>query len=110
MISLESIKRQCRLELEDNTENDYLQELLADAIEAVEQRLNRKLYADQAAIDADPAATETALILPRSVRRAVLMLISDLYENRGATSVLTLNANPLFDDMLNPWRVYPNGY
>jgi hypothetical protein len=48
--------------------------------------------------------------MPRSVRRAVLMLISDMNENRGVTSVLKMDENPTFDRLLDPWRVYPNGY
>lgn len=112
MLTLTSIKRQLRLDDEDvdEAELQYLQELEAAAIDMLEQHLNRKLYADQAAIDADPQATSTALVLPASVKRAGLMLVSDMYENRGATSLLSLNDNPVFDKALQPYRIYPNGY
>jgi hypothetical protein len=110
MLSLPSIKRQLRLEADDTSEDDYLQELEAAAIDMLEQHLNRKLYADQAAIDADPAAPVTALALPPSVKRAGLMLVSDMYENRGVTSLLSLNNNPVFDKALGPYRIFPNGY
>ncbi|MDP2715536.1 head-tail connector protein [Rheinheimera sp.] len=112
MLSLPSIKRQLRL---DDADVDadveaYLLELEEAAIDMLEQHLNRKLYEDQAAIDADPDATVTALVLPPSVKRAGLMLVSDMYENRGVTSLLSLNDNPVFDKALGPYRIYPNGY
>ena len=110
MLSLPSIKRQLRLEVDDTSEDDYLQELEAAAIDMLEQHLNRKLYADQAAINADPAAPVTALALPPSVKRAGLMLVSDMYENRGVTSLLTLNNNPVFESALSPYRIFPNGH
>lgn len=110
MLSLPSIKRQCRLEVDDSSEDDYLQELEAAAIDMLEQHLNRKLYADQAEKDADPEAPLTALVLPASVKLAGLMLVSDMYENRGVTSLLSLNDNPVFEKALGPYRIYPNGY
>ncbi|MAD75158.1 MAG: hypothetical protein CML20_10270 [Rheinheimera sp.] len=112
MLTLISIKRQLRLEDEDLDDNQqgYLLELEAAAVDMLEQHLNRKLYADQQAIDDDPAATVTALVIPPSVKRAGLMLVSDMYENRGVTSILSLNDNPVFKAALNPYRIYPNGY
>lgn len=110
MLTLPSIKRQLRFEPDYVTEDDYLLELEAAAVDSLQQHLNRKLYEDQAAIDADPSAISTALVLPPSVKRAGLMLVSDMYENRGVTSVLSLNDNPVFNNLLQPYRIYPNGY
>lgn len=109
MIPLSSIKKQLRIELDDDSQDDELLELTDAAIDMVEQQLNRKLYPDQVAIDADENATSTALIMPASIRRAVLMALTDLYENRGATSYNTLNKNPVFEQLISSYRVFPNG-
>lgn len=110
MITLTSIKRQCRLEQDETHDDDYLLELLQDATEAIQEQLNRKLYPDEQALAEDEHAPEGAIVMPRSVRRAILMLISDLYENRSATSVLNLSDNPTYQVMLDPHRRYPNGH
>lgn len=110
MIQLSSIKKQLRIELDDDSQDEELLELADAALDSIEQRLNRRLYGDQAAIDADENAPVTALAIPASVRRAALMLITDMYENRGATSYTTLNENPVFNQLISPYRIFPNGY
>lgn len=110
MIPLRSIKKQLRIELDDGSQDDELLELIDAAIDMVEQQLNRKLYPDQVAIEADENALPTALIMPASIRRAVLMALTDLYENRGATSYTTLNENPVFKQLISPYRIFPNGH
>lgn len=110
MITLIRIKKQLRIEPDDNSQDEELLELAEEAVDSIEQQLNRRLYIDQAAIDADENAPTTALAIPASVRRAALMLITDMYENRGATSYTTLNENPVFEKLIRPYRIYPNGY
>jgi len=109
MITLLSIKKQLRIEQDDDSQDEELLELADAALDTVEQQLNRRLYADQAAIDADANAPVTALAIPASIRRAVLMMITDMYENRGTTSYTTLNENPVFKQLISPYRIFPNG-
>lgn len=110
MLDLASIKKQLRLEdPEDTSDDEYLELLGEAAIDNLQQVLNRKLYATEQELEDDPEAPLTATVITASLKIAGLMLVSDLYENRGGTSTLTIKDNPAFKRLTDPYRVYPNG-
>ena len=79
-LTTDQIKQQCRLDLNDSTEDEYLA-MIGEASElAVESHLNRKLYTD-----AVPDDDSNGLVINNSVRMAMLLMVGQLYENREAT-------------------------
>lgn len=109
-VSINSIKRQLRMEIDDDIENEHLNELKMEAIEMLSKLLNRPLIeSDEDEDDEDGESVDQTLVITPVLRRGILMLVSDLYENRGSTSVLTLNSNPAFQHIVDLYRVYPNG-
>ena len=110
MLDLASIKKQLRLEDPEDTSDDAYLELLGKAaIDNLQQELNRKLYATEQELEDDTEAPLTAIVITASLKIAGLMLVSDLYENRGGTSTLTIKDNPAFKRLIHPYRIYPNG-
>lgn len=90
LISLEEVKRQCRIELDDASEDDHLGVLIAAALTQIENDINKQLIAaDQApvvnSVDARPQQTLTP-----ALRMAALMLISHWYTNREAVVTGTI--------------------
>lgn len=110
MLELASIKKQLRLEDPEDTSDDVYLELLGEAaIDNLQQVLNRKLYATEQELEDDTEAPLTAIVITASLKIAGLMFVSDLYENRGGTSTLTIKDNPAFKRLTDPYRIYPNG-
>ncbi|WP_299733856.1 head-tail connector protein [uncultured Endozoicomonas sp.] len=102
-LTTDQIKQQCRLDLDDSTDDAYL-ELIGEASEqAVEAHLNRKLYAD-----AVPDEDSNGLVINNPVRMAMLLMVGQLYENREATSELTMKEVPLaYSYLLESYRIIP---
>lgn len=107
MLTLLEIKTQLRLEPDDNTEDLYLQALADAAIESVELSINRKLYADAAALGADPLAPEGAMAMTAGLKIAALMVLSDLYNNREASAFARIEDNPAVKKFIQPHRRIP---
>ncbi|GAB3215845.1 head-tail connector protein [Pseudaeromonas pectinilytica] len=105
LISPEEAKRQCRLELDDATEDDHLGLLIAAAITQIENDINKQLIpADQ-----EPAVSSEVSItqqLTPTLRMAALMLISHWYTNREAVVTGTIATTlPLaYASLINPYR------
>lgn len=73
VLTLEQIKTHLRLELNDNSQDEYLRELEAQAIDYASQYLGRPV----------PWSTdEESEFVPASVKRALLLLIADYDQHR----------------------------
>ncbi|MBB6578004.1 hypothetical protein HNP33_002072 [Comamonas odontotermitis] len=81
--SLELARRYCRASASD----DALLTVLVEAAEGLAEKfLNRKVFADQAALDAALASGEAGnlpMLANAQFRAAVLEIASDRYDNRG---------------------------
>ena len=102
-LTIEQIKIQCRLELDDTSQDSQLAMLGDVAEQAVADHLNRTLYPD-----AVPEDEANGLVVNPPVRMAMLLMVGQLYENREATSDLSLKEVPLaYQYLLAPYRVIP---
>lgn len=104
MISLSSVKHQLRLEIDDNSEDEHLLHLVAAGIESVELYLNRKLYPSKEDLAADTAAPVGSMVISASIKQAVLMMVSELYNNREATTFSRVTDNPAISLLLTNHR------
>ncbi|WP_330926295.1 head-tail connector protein [Candidatus Sororendozoicomonas aggregata] len=77
-LTLEMIKRQCRIELDDSEEDESLTFYGKAAEAVVVNHLNRPLY-----VEAVPENESSGLVMSDDIRMAMLLLVSDFYENRG---------------------------
>ena len=79
-LTLQEIRHQCRLDEDDPSEDPYL-ELIGEAAEqAVTAHLNRNLYAEEV-----PDDDSTGMVIKKTTKMAMLLMVGQLYENREAT-------------------------
>ena len=90
LISLEEAKRQCRLELDDATEDEHLSVLISAAIIQIENDTNKQLIAIDQAPVVNPGDAKPQQPLTPALRMAALMLISHWYTNREAVVTGTI--------------------
>ena len=81
LVTLAQLKQQCRLPDDHTAEDAHLQVLANAASTAAETELNRKLYADKAALDADAEAPANAMVVNDSIRAGILLVAASLYEH-----------------------------
>ena len=87
-LTLTQLKAQCKVEHDD--ENEHLEFLGTTAEQAVQKHLNRNLYAENV-----PAEDDTGLLVSKTHQMAMLLMVGQLYENREATTELSLKEVPL---------------
>lgn len=102
-LTLEQLRIQCRID-DDFTDDDaYLAQLGEVAEAAVEHDLNRRLYETDIAED-----DSTGLLVNLRHKQAMLLMAGNLYENREATSELTMKEVPLaYQHLIEQDRVIP---
>ncbi|AMO58117.1 hypothetical protein GZ77_20495 [Endozoicomonas montiporae] len=100
-LTLDQIKQQLRIEL-DNTDEDSYLELIGSAAEsAVESYLNRSLYADEV-----PDDDSTGLVIKNHIQMAMLLIVTDFHENRCDTAEQTeRTVPPLAERLLSAHRI-----
>lgn len=91
-LTLAQMKTQCRIDADITDEDDYLNQLGEVAEEAVENDLNRKLYATD---DEIPETDTTGIVVTVRHKQAMLLMVGQFYENREVTSELTMKEVPL---------------
>lgn len=97
VLTLEEVKSHCRIDLDYHDEDDYLYSLIEVAENDVAQRLRYNTM-DEAFPDG---------FMPPSVRHAVKIVVSNLYENRESIAAATLNKVPeTLDALLGPYVRY----
>lgn len=105
-VTLEEIKQQLQIDPADTEDDALLNRLGAVASEQVEADCNRKIYATQAAKDADATAPEDSIVINERVKHAALLLISHFFENRSATTEDALKYTPFaYRALIDPIRV-----
>lgn len=92
-LTLESIKKQCRIDLDDHEEDDLLEAYGEAAEEMVKNTTHQSIeqmydeYGD----------------IPKSCIVAALMFAAELYKNREATSNITITPNKSMMALLAPY-------
>lgn len=103
--TLEQVKAQCRIDADDDTENDLLKIYIGAAFKTVENYLNRPLSEMAPAEDAPP----TMLQVTDDIRLAMLLVIAHWYENREPViSATVVRELPLsYRSLLSSYRITP---
>ena len=89
-LTLDQIKKQLRIEPDFIEDDAYLEHLGEVAEQAVENDLNRTLYVTDI-----PEEDLFGLRINVRHQQAMLLMVGQLYENREATSDLTMKEVPL---------------
>ena len=102
-LTLDLIKHQCRLELDQHHEDTILSLYGAAAEACVASYLNRRLYTD-----AVPEDDSNGTVVKDDIRMAMLLVVSFLYENRSETPETAEMPMPITArHLLAPYRVVP---
>ena len=91
MLTLEEVKRHCRID--HNDEDALLLALIDTAIAACADYLNMD-------------AADLVVAVPAPVKSAALLLVGALYENRESMGERLFHKNPAFEALLNPYRAH----
>lgn len=103
LLTLEEIKKQCRIDSDMDDEDDFLKLLGAAVQKRTETRLNRTLYAKEV-----PATDLDGLVMPDDIKMGMLMLCSHFYENRSAVTDFEQTEVPLsYHWLVDPYRFIP---
>jgi len=102
MIDAELVKLHLRMELNDSSEDVYLQHLIDSALESFSVFTNRTLVAAGSAL---PAPLGNALSITKSIEHGALLLIGHWYLNRESVLVGVAGVEmPLATERL--WSAY----
>lgn len=96
VLTLEQVKTNLRLDLDDPQENADLQLKIDAAVDYASQFIGRSIPWN------DKDGNEVPV--PASVKSAILLIIGDLYENREGQTTAALSVNPLVESMLHFYR------
>jgi hypothetical protein len=96
MITIEELKRQLFIELDYTDEDSYLKSLIEVAVESVATYLNLSI-----------STLYTDVTLPKAIKHGMLLVASNLYENRTPVAFAKAYEIPLgFKFLLDPYRNY----
>lgn len=96
------------LRVEADYPDDQVLPYLAAAIEVAQQFMGRKLYADQAQLDAAVlagTAAPFAMVMTAGVRAAILLILGNLHDNREDAVAATAALGSASRALLQPYRV-----
>ncbi|MDE9492685.1 head-tail connector protein [Xenorhabdus bovienii] len=95
--SIDLLRQQCRIDSDNNTEDDLLDIYTRAAIKRAESYLNRHLYEN-----AVPKDDPDGLLATDDVKLAIMLTVGYWYENREAQTLPTG-----FKALLEPYRFIP---
>jgi hypothetical protein len=112
VITVAECKEQCSIELDVVDFDALFTRTIPVVVAVVKNAINRPLYQSQdslaAAVDAldvGDTSLNKAIVVTEDLRHAMLMLIAHLFENREATSTMTVKSVPMaFDYLVGPYR------
>lgn len=104
MISLPRVKAHLRIDVDDD--DAYLNALIPVAVEAFNNTTGRELQPKGTDLSGEPAGHKK-LLITEGITQGCLLLIGHWYENREATSDLTIKNIPFAVDCLfQPYKWY----
>ncbi|HBS6949351.1 TPA: phage gp6-like head-tail connector protein [Klebsiella pneumoniae] len=101
--TIEKLRAQCRIDANDETEDELLLLYFASARRRAENFINRKLY-DENIPDTDPDGLKIA----DDILLALMLLVGHWYENREESSDAAKTSIPFgFTSLIEPYRYIP---
>ncbi len=104
-MTLDDLKNYLRVDTSD--EDADLARLLAAAIAAVTDYLDRPVYDTQEALDtatANSVDTTDAIVITAPIEAAILLQAGDLYANRERVSTVETYPSDTYERLLAPYR------
>ncbi|MCH2683561.1 MULTISPECIES: head-tail connector protein [Leclercia] len=106
MLTKEQVKTHCRIDTDNNAEDDWIEISIKGAARYVQKWTRRQLYEK----DDDPRylSDPDALLYGEDIEIAMLMLIAHWYSNREAviTSGTSSTVDLAVESLLQPYRIY----
>lgn len=96
-ITLDLAKKHLNLENDFIEDDEYILGLISAAEDAVEKHVNR---------DLDALAEENGGCLPAPILQAMLLMVENLYQNRGIVGTHTDNLTRSYDYLIDLYRNY----
>ncbi|MDF4554911.1 head-tail connector protein [Vibrio parahaemolyticus] len=113
LLSLEEIKKQCKVDEDDTSQDDELNAYGLAASARLETELQRHVYKTRAEVpegDLDAIALDEQRHGGEDLKLAVKLLVAHFYRNREQTSELTLKEIPEgFHALTGTYRMVPYG-
>ncbi|EMI7303337.1 head-tail connector protein [Vibrio parahaemolyticus] len=113
LLSLEEIKKQCKVDEDDTSQDDELNAYGLAASARLETELQRHVYATRAEIpesDLDAIALDEQRHGGEDLKLAIKLMVAHFYRNREQTSELTLKEIPEgFHALTGFYRLVPYG-
>ncbi|MCK6678252.1 head-tail connector protein [Enterobacter asburiae] len=103
---LETLRAQCRIDTDDDAEDNLLLLYFGAARKKAENLTNRKLYDSESDV---PETDPYGLVIEDDILLALLLLVGHWYENREQVNVGNIVTTfPFgFDSLLEPYRLIP---
>jgi len=100
---IEKLRGQCRIDTDDETEDELLNLYFNAGRRKAENFINRKLY-EELVPDDDP----DGLAIKDDILLALMLLVGHWFENREQTSDASKSSIPYgFESLLEPYRYIP---
>ncbi|MGX8940742.1 head-tail connector protein [Symbiopectobacterium sp. Eva_TO] len=100
-INKELVKRHCKIELDDNSDDVLLENYIATAEQKTISHLNRNLY-----LKSVPKNDPDGLVINAAIIQGMLLLVTSLHEHRGAVADLEqLSHFSVFKFLVDDYRL-----
>ncbi|HCM2949795.1 head-tail connector protein [Klebsiella pneumoniae] len=100
--TIEMLRAQCRIDIDDTTEDEVLTLYYGAARRKAESFINRHLYEEVPETDPD------GLVIADDILLALMLLVGHWYENREESSDAAKTSIPFgFTSLIEPYRYIP---
>lgn len=100
---IKKLRSQCRIDADDETEDELLNLYFNAGKRKAENFINRKLH-EESVPEGDP----DGLVIEDDILLALMLLVGHWYENREQTSDASKSSIPYgFESLLEPYRYIP---
>ncbi|CDK69182.1 head-tail connector protein [Klebsiella pneumoniae] len=100
--TIEMLRAQCRIDIDDTTEDEVLTLYYGAARRKAENFINRHLYEEVPETDPD------GLVIADDILLALMLLVGHWYENREESSDAAKTSIPFgFTSLIEPYRYIP---
>ncbi|HDS9331046.1 TPA: phage gp6-like head-tail connector protein [Klebsiella pneumoniae subsp. pneumoniae] len=101
--TIEKLRAQCRIDIDDTTEDESLELYYGAARRKAENFINRKLYEDEV-----PETDPDGLVIADDILLALMLLVGHWNESREEASDVNKMSIPFgFTSLLEPYRFIP---
>jgi hypothetical protein len=114
MIKLIEAKIQCSLLPDENEFDRWFSQTIPALKPTIENVINRTIFADQAALDTHLATLDAielplnkSIVITESIKLAMKMLLGHWFNNREASSTMTIKDVPMsVDYLIDPYKLH----